>query len=259
MAGRYHLDAHSAAMARQAAPPESPDGTAQLAFDPALTNGPLQPPGTTNMTPAAGRSAMADKAAPAPAPPNIMAGHGTVVVPASGAPEPVTLQAETSSVQLAPQPLNGLAVMQLARHAKLPSGLNTVSSAAMLNRMLAVDSAGALFLSHDAGKHWEAVRPQWSGKAIAVQAPPQNSYQLTPAARLQNLDSASIAAPAAQEKRAGPNVNASVSSPPPPAPPSGPALTTTGADPLIPAMLFKLITDRHQTWVSADGKLWHEE
>jgi hypothetical protein len=92
-----------------------------------------------------------------------------------------------------------------------------------------------------------------------VQAPPQNSYQLTPAARLQNLDSASIAAPAAQEKRAGPNVNASVSSPPPPAPPSGPALTTTGADPLIPAMLFKLITDRHQTWVSADGKLWHEE
>jgi len=259
--GGYHLDAHSAAMARQPAPPEQPNDSADMAYKPALTNGLLQPPGTASMTPAARRGATAGKAAPAPVPPNILAVQGANAVPVSDGPEPLTLQVEPSSVQLAPQPLNGLAVMQVARHAKLPSGLNTVSSAAMLNTLLAVDSAGALFFSQDAGKHWEAVRPQWRGKAIAVQAPPQGLYQLTPAAAAESLDRASIVAPAAQEKRARPNVNAAVSSPPPPPPAhvSGPAVTATGVDPSIPAVLFKLITDRHQTWISADGKVWREQ
>jgi hypothetical protein len=188
----------------------------------------------------------------------MVAVHGVVAPLASGGPETLTAQAIPAPTQLAPQPLNGFRVMPLARHAKLPSGLNAVSSATMLNQLLAVDSAGTVFLSQDAGKHWEPVRPQWSGKAIAVQAPAQGLYQLMPAAGPESLDRASIATPPAEEKRAGPNVNATVSSPPP-SPASAPVVTTTGAAPPIPAMLFKLVTDRHQTWVSADGKVWHEQ
>ena len=35
-------------------------------------------------------------------------------------------------------------------------------------RMLAIDTAGALFLSMDAGNHWEHVTPQWTGRAVEV-------------------------------------------------------------------------------------------
>jgi hypothetical protein len=34
--------------------------------------------------------------------------------------------------------------------------------------MLAIDSQNALFVSKDAGSHWEAVHPQWPGHAIRV-------------------------------------------------------------------------------------------
>jgi hypothetical protein len=124
-----------------------------------------------------------------------------------------------------------------------------------------LDSAGAVFVSQDAGKHWDAVHPQWSGKAIAVRAPAQGLYQVMPVAGPESLDTAGITAPQTEEKRASPNVNATVSSPPPPppAPASGPAVTTAGAGPPIPAMLFKLITDTHQTWVSADGNVWRQQ
>jgi hypothetical protein len=27
----------------------------------------------------------------------------------------------------------------------------------------------------------------------------------------------------------------------------------------MPGMLFKLINDHHQAWVSADGKVWHQQ
>jgi hypothetical protein len=91
--------------------------------------------------------------------------------------------------------------LKLARHIRLPGGQNAVSYAALLDRMLALDSAGALFLSHDAGQHWEIVAPQWSGKAISVLAPV----------------------------------------------------------PLVPPMLFRLVNERHETWVSADGKVWHKQ
>ena len=258
MAGGHHLDAYSAAMARQPAQPEQPNRPTQMDSEPALTNPLLLQQRTGKTSPAARSRAMPAEVPPAPAPPNMVAVHGVVVPLASGGPEPLTAQAIPAPTQLAPQPLNGFRVMPLARRAKLPSGLNTVSSATMLNQLLAVDSAGTVFLSQDAGKHWEPVRPQWSGKAIAVQAPAQGLYQLMPAARPESLDRASIATPPAEEKRAGPNVNATVSSPPP-SPASAPLVTTTGAAPPIPAMLFKLVTDRHQTWVSADGKVWHEQ
>src|SRR3954451_21615667 len=131
---------------------------------------------------------------PAPPPPNILAVHGTLA-PSAGATEigaPASPRAE-----LAPQPMNGPPVMRLAWRTKLPSGLNSVSSAALLNRLLAVDSAGGVFLSQNGGKRWEPVPPHWTGKAVQVQAPSHGLYTLTSATGTQASESTSASTPAA--------------------------------------------------------------
>jgi hypothetical protein len=53
---------------------------------------------------------------------------------------------------------------------KLPGGVRAVSAAVTPDRTLAVNPAGALFLSEDAGLHWEPVAQQWTGRAIEVRA-----------------------------------------------------------------------------------------
>jgi len=47
--------------------------------------------------------------------------------------------------------------------------------------MLKVNSAGALLVSRNAGKHWKTVKPAWPGKAVrvAVLAEPGPAFQLT--------------------------------------------------------------------------------
>ena len=50
----------------------------------------------------------------------------------------------------------------------LPSGLTAISTETVGQRMLAIDVAGALFLSEDAGKHWQPVARQWTGRAVKV-------------------------------------------------------------------------------------------
>jgi len=54
-------------------------------------------------------------------------------------------------------------------HRTLPSGLPAVATASASHRLLAVDSAGAVFLSEDAGQVWEPVPHPWSGRAAGVQ------------------------------------------------------------------------------------------
>ena len=51
---------------------------------------------------------------------------------------------------------------------KMPSGLAAISTATTQQRALAIDLAGALFLSEDAGQHWQPVARQWTGLAIKV-------------------------------------------------------------------------------------------
>jgi hypothetical protein len=53
---------------------------------------------------------------------------------------------------------------------KMPSGLMAVSTATAWHHMLAIDRAGALFLSEDQGKNWQPVQKQWTGRALAVKA-----------------------------------------------------------------------------------------
>jgi hypothetical protein len=158
-----------------------------------------------------------------PPPPGFVSVHGSLMAPVSAGPRPLAAEAATSrQMELMPQPVNGPAALHLTSHPRLPSGLSAVSSAVMLDRTLAVDPEGAVFLSRDATKHWERVPMQWTGKAVSVQAPPRELYPLNAA-------------------------------PGPPAP--------AGAVEALPmpGMLFKLINDHQQTWVSADGKVWQQQ
>lgn len=72
----------------------------------------------------------------------------------------------------------------------LPSGLPSVSSARIGRQMVAVDSAGGVFLSGDGGEHWEPVLRQWTGRATSVRTQPfsaaENGRQSPPLFRLQN-------------------------------------------------------------------------
>jgi hypothetical protein len=52
--------------------------------------------------------------------------------------------------------------------AELPSSLPAASSASLGKRILALDRAGSLFLSRNAGKSWKKVEPQWAGKVVSV-------------------------------------------------------------------------------------------
>jgi hypothetical protein len=205
---------------------------------------------------------------PAPVPPNMAAVHGSPMISANAGPLPLTAEPATpSQMERMPQPLNGLAALRLSNHPRLPSGLNAVSSAVMLDRILAVDPDGALFLSRDAAKHWERVPVQWTGKAVLVQAPPRESYPLTTAA--QN-DAAPHTSPVASI-----SITAATPTPAPTAPADQPPATSLDGNAPVapglpppavakaalipPGMLFRLINDHRQVWISADGKVWHPQ
>jgi hypothetical protein len=62
----------------------------------------------------------------------------------------------------------GVFALGRAKLAPLPSGLPTVSAMPARDSTVAVDGAGGVFVSGDAGSHWESVAKQWSGRAVEV-------------------------------------------------------------------------------------------
>ncbi|MFY9854639.1 MAG: hypothetical protein WAK26_12260 [Terracidiphilus sp.] len=79
----------------------------------------------------------------------------------------------------------GSAASRNANQPTLPGGLAAISTATVRERTLAIDSAGALFLSEDGGKQWEPVAQQWTGRVVAlrIQASAGGAvFQLTNAA-----------------------------------------------------------------------------
>jgi hypothetical protein len=166
------------------------------------------------------------KAAPA-------AVHGANVAPPAGATETVTVTAapplETQPVALAePAPMleikSSRGVSTPARPLQLPSGLAAVSIASGGHFLLAIDKAGALFLSEDQGATWERIATQWTGRAVAV--------------RQQARDHGALrAAPAAQNGTTGRS-----------SPDAGSAPSLT--------VFFELSNNKNQTWVSTDGRTW---
>lgn len=54
------------------------------------------------------------------------------------------------------------------KRAVLPSGLAAIGTATNPSCTVAVDAAGGVFVRADAGRPWESVAKQWSGRAVAV-------------------------------------------------------------------------------------------
>jgi hypothetical protein len=118
--------------------------------------------------------------------------------------------------------------IEAARKAKivmLPSGLGIVSAATARNRMLAVDQAGALFLSEDSGKHWDSVARQWVGRVVAV--------------RLQQALNGNATEAGSEGAQQESGVVADV------------AIT-----PIPPAAVFEIVNEKDLIWTSTDGKNW---
>lgn len=107
---------------------------------------------------------------------------------------------------------------------QLPSGLASISTASRGHLLLAIDKAGALFLSEDRGVTWKRVATQWTGRAVEVHRQVAASGGIP-------------AAPAVQ------NGTTSGSSP-----------DTGAASP--PPVSFELSNDENRTWVSTDGQTW---
>ena len=105
---------------------------------------------------------MKSTAGPAPASRNL-----TV---AASAPRLEMKAAPPGSFDRAPQPQK--AGVLAPGTPTLPSGLGAVSTAMAQHRTLSIDIAGTLFLSDDAGQHWESVVRQWDGRAVEVRVKP---------------------------------------------------------------------------------------
>jgi hypothetical protein len=103
----------------------------------------------------------------------------------------VSVQAETAEMaptpaapatpQLSRIPLTGQNIAALSntiaekdkvQKMTLPNGLGVLSVASQGSCFIALDTAGAMFLSEDAGKHWQPIQTQWTGRALLVRTRP---------------------------------------------------------------------------------------
>jgi len=117
----------------------------------------------------------------------------------------------------------GLSGIMAPNAVHLPSELPAVSIAHAGEWMLAIDNTGALFFSEDSGANWEPVTKQWTGRAVLVRknATPKPEEAAPPAA-----------------KRESPGDTSG----------SG---TVSESD-----IVFELLNDQGQVWLSTDGKTW---
>jgi hypothetical protein len=104
----------------------------------------------------------------------------------------------------------------------LPSGLALASIASSGHLLLAVDKAGALFLTQDSAITWRQVAPQWSGRAVLV--------------RTRNL---------ADRREITPSAAASESEP-----------ASDSPAPSASSVVFEVVNEKNQVWQSDDGLVW---
>jgi hypothetical protein len=122
----------------------------------------------------------------------------------------------------------------------LPSSLPVAAVVSSGSRTLTADSAGALFLSLDAGQHWTRVATQWKGKVVQLRLAPSASTQMNGQEQLRDSDEARASAVADTVADAISPLAAA------PAPAKSPA----------PVVAFQLVTDKGAVWVSSDGLHW---
>jgi hypothetical protein len=111
--------------------------------------------------------------------------------------------------------------LSIQQEYSLPSKLPAASSAISGQGIIAIDSAGTLFFSPNAGKRWKAVKTQWPGKVARVAVAP------------------------------GPTVGQSFGQGK-----SSAALPSASA---VRPPVFHLVTDKGSAWFSLDGTHWYPE
>ncbi|MDP9049277.1 MAG: hypothetical protein M3O31_00930, partial [Acidobacteriota bacterium] len=159
------------------------------------------------------------QAAPPPAP----ASTNETVTVTNAAPMMATEDAATAQVienqSYASLPLT---TMKSKKQPSLPSHLPTVSTIANAQQQLAIDAAGSLYRSQDAGVTWQSISIQWTGRAVKLQlASPTDALKLG--------RSAGSTAPAK-------------------------------AAPTAPSQAgFELTTDTGSIWTSTDGQTWKQK
>jgi len=104
-------------------------------------------------------------------PPFSPAAPSTAAANAINAPAPTPPAVQVNSAGANLTPLNSAGNFTIQAQAPqflLPSNLPVLSTVSNGPQMLAIDSQNALFVSKDAGRHWEAVKSQWPGHAVRV-------------------------------------------------------------------------------------------
>jgi hypothetical protein len=156
----------------------------------------------------------------------------------AGATETVTVTAAPPleaqpAASAEPAPMFGIKssgdVTTPAKPIRLPSGLMAVSVASGRHFLLAIDEAGALFLSEDRGVTWEHVTKQWMGRAVAVRREARDHG-------------------APQADTTAQNGTTS----------DGTTSDGAGGGSSAPSLVefFELTNDKNDTWVSTDGRTW---
>jgi hypothetical protein len=112
------------------------------------------------------------------------------------------------------------------KEAALPSRLPVLATTSNGRQQLALDTAGALFRSEDAGVTWRPVAAQWTGRAVKLSLSPASPGFAKDA--LADTSASRSATPAAK----------TAPTPPP---------------------LFQLTTDTGQLWTSPDGQTWKRQ
>ena len=111
---------------------------------------------------------------------------------------------------------------RMASMIRLPGGQHAVSTTSSGKVLLAIDQAGALYISQNQGGTWDRVIQQWTGRAVLVRRQPMPPATAAPLSQTQD--------------EAKPN---------------------PGADELSPsATAFELVNDKNQVWLSSDGRIW---
>lgn len=141
--------------------------------------------------------------------------------------EAAVLQTENAVVSSGaiggPVPLR--AIPPYGLRAPLPSKRPAISTISNGHETLAIDSAGDVFASQDAGRVWRQIAHQWTGKAVKVRLASPNPMTET--------------APSSS-----PDSTASIN--------SGAAKAAPGAI----SVGFELVTDSDAIWSSPDGLVW---
>jgi hypothetical protein len=91
------------------------------------------------------------------------------VLQVGAATQTVTVEANSAQLQTSEA---GVSAASMVRDEKLPGGGAPVAKVVMGDRMLAVDAAGNLYLSRNAGKSWKKIKAQWPGKAAHLAVAP---------------------------------------------------------------------------------------